>query len=144
MQQFIEFFGNNLPLFSAAIVIVALIVANEVHGTVTGGKRLSAPEAVRMINDREPLVVDLRSAADFKKGHLINALNLPAQKIGERSSELGKDKSRPIILYCALGGSSREAAMTLRKQGFAEVYPLRGGMNGWLQNNLPITAKSAK
>ncbi len=141
MQQFIEFFGNNVALFAAAGLIVMLIVANEVHGNVTGGKRLSASEAVRMINDREPLVVDLRASADFKKGHLLNAINIPAMKIADRTSELGKDKSRPIILYCALGGSSREAAMKLRKLGYTEVYPMRGGMNGWLQSSLPITAK---
>ncbi len=141
MQQFIEFFGNNLILFAAAAIILTAIIANEVHGNVTGGKRLSAVEAVRLINDREPVVVDLRAAADFKKGHLMNAINIPAQKIESRSSELGKDKSRPVILYCALGGSSREAAVKLRKLGYQEVYPMRGGMNGWLQSNLPITAK---
>lgn len=141
MQQFIEFIGNNLALFAAAALIVALIIANEVHGNVTGGKRLSASEAVRMINDREPLVVDLRATSDFKKGHLLNAVNIPAAKLESRINELGKDKARPIIMYCALGGSSRESAAKLRKHGYTEVYPMRGGMNGWLQSSLPITAK---
>lgn len=141
MQQFIEFFGNNLALFAALGVVIVLLIANEVHGSITGGKRLSALEAVRMINDREPVIVDLRPAADFKKGHLLNAINLPATKLEEKLSELGKDKTRPVILYCALGGSSREAAAKLRKLGFVEAYPLSGGLNGWLQSNLPITAK---
>lgn len=141
MQQFIEFFGNNLALFAALGIVIALLIANEVHGSITGGKRLSALEAVRMINDREPVIVDLRPVADFKKGHLLNAINLPAAKLEEKLSELGKDKARPVILYCALGGSSGEAAAKLRKLGFAEAYPLSGGLNGWLQSNLPVTAK---
>lgn len=141
MPQFIEFLTTNLALFAALGIVIALIIANEVHGTVTGGKRLSALEAVRMINDREPVIVDLRPVADYKKGHLLNAINLPVAKLEEKVSELGKDKARPVLLYCALGGSSFEAAVKLRKLGFAEAYPIRGGLNGWLQSNLPVTAK---
>ena len=141
MQQFIEFFGNHLILFAGLAAVIALIVANEVHGTLTGGKRLSATEAVRMINDRDPLIVDLRPVADFKKGHLLNAVNVPVQKIEERVSEFGKDRSRPVLVYCALGGSSGEAAAKLRKLGFTEAYPLRGGLNAWIQGSLPVTVK---
>lgn len=141
MQQFIEFFGNNLALFAALAAVIVLLIANEVHGSLTGGKRLSALEAVRMINDREPVIVDLRPVADYKKGHLLNAINLPVAKLDEKVGELGKDKSRPVLLYCALGGSSGEAAAKLRKLGYTEAYPIRGGLNAWLQNNLPVTAK---
>jgi len=96
---------------------------------------------VRLINDREAIVVDLRAAGDYKKGHLLNALNLPAAKLAERAGELGKDKSKPVLLYCALGSVAGEAAAQLRKLGYSEVYPLRGGINGWLSSNLPVTVK---
>lgn len=141
MQQFIEFFGNHLALFAGFGTVLLFLVANEVHGSVTGGKRVGPQEAVRLINDREAVIVDLRTAADFKKGHLLNAVNIPLAKIEERSTELGKDKARPVLLYCALGGSSVEAAAKLRKLGFTEAYPIRGGLNGWMQSNLPVTAK---
>lgn len=141
MQQFIEFFSHNLPLFGAFGVVLLLMIANEVHGSITGGKRLSTQEAVRMINDREPVIIDLRPAPDFKKAHLLNAINLPLAKLDERASELGKDKTRPLLVYCALGSSSGEAAAKLRKLGFAEAYPIRGGLNAWVQSNLPVTAK---
>ena len=140
MQQFIEFFGNHVALFAAFGTVLMMVIANEVHGNVTGGKRMGPLEAVRLINDREPVIVDLRPVADFKKGHLLNAINVPAAKLEERSTEF-KDKSRPILLYCALGGSSVEAAGKLKKLGFTEAYPIRGGLNGWMQSNLPVTAK---
>ena len=141
MQQFIEFFGNHLFLFAAFGAVLLLLVANEVHGSMTGGKRVGPLEAVRMINDREPVIVDLRPAADFKKGHLLNAINVPLAKLEERAGDLGKDRGRPILVYCALGSSSGEAAAKLRKLGFAEAYPIRGGLNAWMQSNLPVTAK---
>ncbi len=140
-DQLLTFFHNHLPLFAAAAGVLLLLIANEVHGSLTGGKKLGPQEAVRMINDREPLVIDLRAAGDFKKSHLLNAVNLPLAKLESRAGEIGKDKARPVIVYDALGGGGSEAAAKLRKLGFTEVYPLRGGINGWLSSNLPVTAK---
>ena len=141
MTQYIEFFNNHPGLFVALGVVILLIVANEVHGALTGGKRLSAAEAVRLINDRDPLIVDVRTPADFKRGHLLNALNAPLAKLDEHLGQIGKDKARPVLIYCALGGSSVTAADKLKKQGFTEAYPLRGGINAWLTANLPVTSR---
>lgn len=141
MAQFLEFFGNHSGLFIALGVVLALLIGNEIHGTLTGGKRLSAPEAVRLINDRDPIVLDVRTPADFKRGHLLHAHNAPLAKLDEHLGTIGKDKARPILIYCALGGSASAAADKLKKLGHAEVYPMRGGINAWLTANLPVTTK---
>lgn len=141
MEQFLEFFANHPLLFAALGVVVTLLIANEVHANLTGGKRLSAMEAVRLINDRDPIILDVRPVAEYKRGHLLNAVNLPLMKLEERATELGKDRQKPVLVYCALGGSSLTAGEKLRKQGFAEVYPLRGGINGWMNSNLPVTTQ---
>jgi rhodanese-related sulfurtransferase len=141
MAQFLEFFNHHPGLFLALGAVVALLVANELHGNLTGGKRMTAAEAVRLINDRDPLIVDVRTQADFKRGHLLHALNAPLAKLDEYLVQIGRDKARPILVYCALGGSAVTAADKLKKQGFSEVYPLRGGINGWLSANLPVTNK---
>ena len=130
------------PLLIAALALSLLsIVANELHGSLTGGQKLPPTEAVRLINDRDAKVVDVRPVADFKKGHLLGAVNIPHDKLKDRLSELEKDKSRPLILYCALGGTARESALLLKQAGFAEVYPMAGGLNAWIGASLPVTAK---
>lgn len=141
MTQFLEFFNNHPGLFVALGAVVLLLVANEVHGNLTGGKRLTTTEAVRLINDRDPLILDVRTPADFKRGHLLHALNTPLAKLSEHLGQIGKDKARPVLIYCALGGSAGAAADQLKKQGFSEVYPLRGGINAWITANLPVTSK---
>ena len=140
MDQLITFVQNHPWLFVALAVVVLLIVANEVHGNMAGGKRLTAMEAVRFINDKDPLIIDLRTAADFKRGHLLNAVNAPFAKFDEYVGQF-RDKNRPVLLYCALGTMGSAIAEKLRKQGYAEVYPLRGGINAWLMNSLPVTVK---
>lgn len=140
-DQLLTFFHAHLALFAAFAAVLVLLVANELHGNIAGGRKLAPLDAVRLINDREPVVIDVRPATDFKKGHLINAMSLPLAKLEDRASEIGRDKSRPVIVYDSLGGAGVEAAARLRKLGFSEVYPLRGGLNGWLGANLPVTAR---
>ena len=141
MPQLLEFFHNHSLLFAAAGVVLVLLIVNEMTATMLGDVRINATDAVRLINDRDAVIVDLRPAADFKRGHLLNAINLPFAKIEERASEIGKDKARPVLLYCALGSMASQAAGKLKKQGFTEVYPLKGGLNAWTGANLPVTAK---
>jgi len=141
MDQFLQFLGQHTVLFSALGAVAVLLILNEMSGLVTGEKRLSPQEAVRLINDRHALVLDVRPPGDFKKGHILNALNLPQAKLGERLGELGKDTARPIVVYCALGGVAAQATHTLKKAGYTEVYPLKGGLNGWLSASLPVTTR---
>jgi rhodanese-related sulfurtransferase len=128
-------------LFSALGAAVVLLILNEMSHLVTGEKRLSPQEAVRLINDRHALVLDVRPPGDFKKGHILNALNVPQARLAERIGELGKDLARPIVVYCALGGVSAQATHQLKKAGFTEVYPISGGLNSWLGASLPVTTK---
>jgi rhodanese-related sulfurtransferase len=139
MQQFAEFFHNHPLLFTALAVVLLALVANEIHGHLTGGRKLGALEAVRLINDRDPIILDVRPATEFKRSHLLNAQHVPLNKLSASAGQWSKDK--PILVYCALGGSAAAAAEQLRKSGFAEVYPIRGGINAWLGANLPVTAK---
>lgn len=140
MSQLLEFVHHHPALFIALAVILVLTAANEIFAALTGGPRLSPLDAVRLINDRDPVIVDLRPAADFKRGHILNAINIPAAKIGERRQEIHKGE-RPVVLYCALGGVAAQASETLRKSGLKEVYPLRGGLNGWTAASLPLTTQ---
>jgi rhodanese-related sulfurtransferase len=128
-------------LASALGAVAVLLILNEMSGFVTGEKRLSPPEVVRLINDAHALVVDVRPAGDYKKGHILNAVNLPQAKLAERIGELGKDTARPIVVYCALGGVSAQAAHALRKAGYSQAWPLAGGLNGWLAASLPVTTR---
>lgn len=135
-------FAQAHPLLMAALSLVLLaIIANEVHGSLTSGRKLSPPEAVRLINDSEARVIDVRPVADFKKAHVMGAINIPSDKLKSRLNELERDKTKPLIVYCALGGTASEAAKTLRGEGFAGALALRGGLNAWLAANLPVTAK---
>lgn len=141
MQPIIEFLASHWILSSAFGAVLALMVANELWTALRGEKRLSPADAVRLINDQNAAVLDVRGPADYKKGHILNALNIPAARLKERVNELAKFKDRPVLCYCALGSAAPQACATLRQLGFATVYSLKGGLNAWQGASLPVTTK---
>lgn len=141
MQQLIEFLTQHWILTSAFGAVLTLMVLNELWTVLRGDKQLNAVDAVRLINDRNALVLDVRQVADFKKGHILNALNIPLARLQERAGELNKHKEQTVICYCALGSSAPQAVAQLRQMGFTAVHSLKGGLNAWQGASLPVTTK---
>lgn len=65
-------------------------------------------------------VVDVRTPEEFADGAYPGAVNLPLAALTGRMSEL-EPKDRPVVLYCASGARSAQAARLLKQAGFADV-----------------------
>ena len=138
MQHWHEFVMNHLLLFAALLAVVVLLVINLVGDLFAAAKFLSPAETVRLINQEEPVVIDLRDAGEFGNGHLDNALNVPQGKLAERMSELERYRDKNVLLCCASGSACGGASNQLKKNGFSKVFALRGGVAAWQQDNLPL------
>lgn len=75
------------------------------------------------------IVVDVREYAEYKKGHILDAVLIPVGTIDE-NVEL--DKNKTIIVYCRSGNRSNEAAKKLKELGYT-VYDL-GSIDNWKGN----------
>lgn len=136
--QLFEFVGNHWPLFAALVVVLALLAYN----LTLGDKGSVDPtEATGLINHKDAVVIDVRPAADFAKGHIINAQNIPMNGFKNQLGALQKHKDGPLVIACRSGSQSSMACQQLRKAGFAEVYNLHGGILAWQNANLPLTRK---
>lgn len=136
--QLFEFVGNHWILFLALAVILGLLIYN----LMVGNKGSVDPTgATALINQKDAAVVDVRPAADYAKGHIINAVNIPINGFKNQTATLGKLKDKPVIVTCRSGGQSQSACNQLRKSGFLEVYNLRGGVLAWESANLPLTRR---
>ncbi len=140
MEQFIEFAGNHLVLVAALVVISALLLQN-VLADLGGSGALGPQSATGLINHEEAVVVDLRPMADYAKGHIIHAINIPMNGFTKQIQQLEKHREKPIILSCRSGAQSSLAYKQLRKSGFERAYTLKGGIMAWQSANLPISRK---
>lgn len=143
MAQLLEFLANHWTLTVAFVVIVGALVWTFVPGGIgsAGVKQIDPTEATRLINHEDAVVVDIRSEAEFKQGHILNAVHLPMSQLSENLKKMEPYKDRPIITLCRTGQRAPGAAGTLRKQGFEKVYALKGGLLAWQNANLPLVKK---
>lgn len=77
----------------------------------------------------DALILDVRSAEEFSKGHIDRAVNIPAPELRTRYAELDKDK--PVAVICSTGIRSGMACSILKMNGFKKVYNVTGGMTGY-------------
>ncbi|VTU46304.1 molybdopterin biosynthesis protein MoeB (plasmid) [Variovorax sp. SRS16] len=98
-----------------------------------GVPEVTVQELARELEDagHAPLVIDVRTGAEFLRGCIPGAVNLPGGDLVRAASEL-KATGRPIVTHCAGRTRSLVAAATLRKLGIDNVRALRNGTMGWL------------
>jgi len=128
---------HNFLLAAVAVVSGAMLLWPFVR-LRAGGPRVSAAEATTLINREDALMIDVREPGEFSTGHALGAKNVPLARIDDGANDLGKRKERPLVVYCDSGDRSAKAATTLRKQGFARVTSLAGGLGAWQSAGLPV------
>ena len=138
MDQVIQFITNHWMLATAWVVLAILLLFTQIKHMTSGIKSLVPAQVTHLINKQDGLVIDMRAMADFNKGHIAGAKNIPQSKLKESLSELEKYKSTPIIMVCANGITAGPACAELKKAGFEQVHKLAGGHNGWIGDNLPV------
>ncbi len=141
MEQFFVFLQKspmNLVLFGLAVTSGGMLLFPLLTRGMRTAAEVGATDAVMLINRKDAVVLDVRDDAEYASGHITNARHIPEKQLEGRIKELEKFKSKPVIVSCASGRRSSAVADSLRKQGFADVVALRGGIGGWLQAGMPL------
>ena len=137
MDRILEFTGNNTWLVLALMISFFLLIFTELRRKASGMINIEPSDAVKLINN-DAMVIDLRSAEAYSRGHIVGARSIPADELGAKMETL--DKSKPIVTVCDAGISSTRAVNQLRTAGFESAYGLKGGMNNWSQAGMPVVS----
>lgn len=141
MDQVLEFVSNHPLLAGGFVAVLGLLVWTEIHRRLQGLVELSPSELVARMNDADTVVIDISSAADYNKGHILNARNLTMTRIQAADAEVQKLLKSKLVLVCKTGQTSVTAAAALKKLGATDVAILKGGMARWLSDQYPVTRK---
>lgn len=99
---------------------------------------LSAKNAADIIATRAPLILDVRTPGEYKRGHLKNSVLIPVQELQQNLDKLAAYKDREILVYCATGNRSTVASKILIDNGFSRITNLRKGIVDWYKKKYPI------
>ena len=126
----IKHYYLSIPLLT---ILVLLILSN----AKKGGKKISCQTLISMSNQNRALIIDIRDSESFNAGHITASKNIPQNELTRRINEITNiDKS--VILVCDMGNISPNAGEALKKEGFEDIYLLKGGINQWRMDNLPL------
>lgn len=138
MQEFIEFATVNWTMMAMWAAFLGLLIYSEV---ARGGSSLTPQQSTNLINSEEAVVLDIRKQEEFDRGHIPNAIHIPATSVKTRLKELEKHIDKPIIVACHLGHTAGPICGDLRKAGFKAVHRLKGGITEWQNNRFPLVKK---
>ncbi|MFV8818771.1 rhodanese-like domain-containing protein [Haliea sp. E17] len=139
MALFFEFLAQEWMLATALLVVLAMLFF---HESRKAGPSLTPQQAINLVNAEAGIFVDLRDKADYKAGHIVDAVHIPSSKLLNNDTvELEKYRERPIVLVCKLGQNAGAVSKKLRAAGFDKVYKMGGGMTEWSNQQLPVVGK---
>jgi len=142
VQQLSEFIINNPLLFSALFVVLILLVKAELDHQANKGLLVSPASAIRLINNHDDaLIIDIRAAADYKKGHIKGAKNVQLSDFASSLDTFSNYKDKPVLIYCNSGTTTKRVIKLLKKAGYQNINDLEGGIMAWKEANMPLSKK---
>ena len=84
-------------------------------------------------------VVDVREVWEHETCRIPGSVLMPLSNFAKHVADL--DPAQPIYLYCHHGARSLQAAMWLRRNGFAKAASVKGGIDAWSLEIDPATPR---
>ena len=117
-----------LPIFIAVLLLAGCAAPAEQEVSY---RQITMDEAVAMMEEeKDYIILDVRTAAEFNEKHIPNAINIPNETIGTDAIPELPDKDQLILVYCRSGNRSKQASEKLVKLGYTNVVEF-GGIIDW-------------
>ena len=124
--------------FALCLAIIGCARQSKANNSEIGNKdeensytSISMSEAEDMMkNEKDYIILDVRTAEEYKEGHIPNAINVANETIGEDEIAELPDKDQLIMVYCRSGRRSKQAASKLVKLGYTNIVEI-GGIIDW-------------
>jgi rhodanese-related sulfurtransferase len=142
MERFLEYAARHPFLVGGTVALACVLAVYEWSRARAGGRSVGPTEAIQLLN-QGALVVDVRTRPEFEAGHVIDARHVPQEQLAQAGESLKRFKDRILITCCDTGTKSAAAARALQGQGFGKVVTLRGGLQAWRGENLPLVKEGA-
>jgi rhodanese-related sulfurtransferase len=108
-----------------------------VHGQQI--KQVNSSDVARMLKaDKSLVVLDVRTADEFKAGHINGAINIDVRQPDAFSKIDKLNHNAKYVVHCRTNHRSKITVDHMAESGFKTIYQMTDGYSGWIQNNLPV------
>jgi len=141
MEHLLPFIHHHWALVALLAFIFIVIIGFESFMKTREAKEIDAQSAIHLINQEKAPIIDVRPKEAYQAGHIIGALNVPMADLATSMKKLEKYKNKFIVLVCDNAQVSQKAAKELGKLKFTQVKILKGGLDAWNKEHLPLESK---
>ena len=113
--------------------VASLNICADQNSTVTASQLMG-----RIDSDRPPMILDVRTAAEYAQGHIKGAINISHTELSKRLSEISEYKSEEIVVYCRSGVRAGFAEKVLSSEGYTGLRDLEGHILKWNELGYPL------
>ena len=93
---------------------------------MTIGERIKERRIELTKENKNYIILDVRTIAEYNEGHIPNAICIPNETIGSNTISELPDKEQLILVYCRSGNRSKQASEKLAKLGYSNIYEFGG------------------
>jgi len=122
-----------------AVMACGAWAADDGAGPATKIRRVNIDEYEQVRAKTNVVVLDVRSAAEFEKGHIPGATNIDINSTQFTEKVSGLDKGKTYLVNCAVGMRSARACQKMAALGFTNLVDLAPGFEGWKKAGKPVT-----
>lgn len=101
-----------------------------------------SPQAIRQHLDRGALLIDIRSADEYAREHIAQALHVPLERLPEGAAAF--DDAKAVIFHCRSGNRTKMNAQMLGACVTCETYVLEGGLDAWKKAEFPVVVDTSQ
>lgn len=120
---------SEFTLIAIVLILLLVVVGCKANLSRSGEVDVSIDDALKMWQNKEAVIIDIRTPEEYKDGHIPGVALIPLDQLDTRMNEVPKDKK--VLIICRSGNRSAKGTSLLRKNGFDNVYNVTGGMLAW-------------
>ena len=113
------------------LLLLILMLSLSGCGVASTYQHLTPNEAAKIIEtDKNILILDVRTVAEYEKKHIPNSVLLPIEELRKGNFSPLNDKNQKILIYCWTGRRAEDAAKILVDEGYTNIFEF-GGLIDW-------------
>jgi len=122
------------------LIVIGFAAYDSMEFQGSGYTDVSPERAYGIIQEQNPVILDVRTQQEYQNVHIPGAINIPVEGPNELKNDYTElPKDRPIVIYCRTGRRSVNAAELLASKGYDQLYNVEGGITRWTSQDLPVT-----
>ena len=135
---------GTLVLIFIMIINIAVFAGGKTIPQIIGEAKSQTTEVTveevkkDMDASKKFVLLDVRTAEEFKAGHLPKAVNIPRGTLEFMIGKHYPQKDVEIVLYCRTDARAALCAKTLSEMGYTNVKYLKGAFKAWGEAGYPI------